>query len=281
MEGKHCSSLERLHASGERHPPGRRVHAHRWAARSRAATSTAGRTATCRASTCSATSAAAASGRWRTAAAGDHRPHGHEPQHQLVRRERVRRALRDRPQRLPLPGHRARVQRTSRPPRSSTASTGSFTRASPSVAVAAGSARRPPSRASRWRSSSCAPSTIHRPRTDYFTDDEGRSGEIARSTRCGRPASRAAAAAATLYCPTRRVTRAEMAIFLDKELNLAGTRARISSMTTTARPARARSTGSPPRASPAAAARGEYCPTSSVTRGQMAAFLRRALDYAP
>ena len=55
--------------------------------------------------------------------------------------------------------------------------------------------------------------------TDYFTDDDGLSGESSINalraanitSGCGSP---------TLYCPTRPVTREEMAIFLDKELNL-------------------------------------------------------------
>ena len=113
---------------------------------------------------------------------------------------------------------------------------------------------------------------------DYFTDDEGRSGESSINalreagitSGCGSP---------TLFCPTRRVTRAEMAIFLDKELNLPPTgtdyfddddgktgEASINRM------AAAGITGG--------CGTRQFCPTSSVTRGQMAAFLLRADAYA-
>ena len=80
------------------------------------------------------------------------------------------------------------------------------------------------------------------------------------------------------YCPTRPVTRAQMAVFLLKAKHGA---------TTSRRPARAvfadvpcpgavrapGSSSSPPRASPAAAADGNYCPSNPVTRAQMAVFL--------
>ena len=115
--------------------------------------------------------------------------------------------------------------------------------------------------------------------TDYFTDDEGRSGEASINalrhagitSGCGSP---------TLYCPTRRVTRAEMAIFLDKELNLPATGTDFftddngrTGEASINRLAAADITGG--------CATNRYCPTASVTRGQMAAFLKRALEYAP
>ena len=114
--------------------------------------------------------------------------------------------------------------------------------------------------------------------TDYFTDDEGLSGESAINalreanitSGCGSP---------TLYCPKRSVTREEMAIFLVKEQNLplapAGTdyfddddgRSGESSINALAHAGQTGGCGTR-----------KYCPTASVTRGQMAAFLRRALD---
>lgn len=115
--------------------------------------------------------------------------------------------------------------------------------------------------------------------TDYFTDDEGRSGESSINalreagitSGCGSP---------TLFCPTRRVTRAEMAIFLDKELNPPATSTDFfddddgklgeSSIN---RLAAAGITGG--------CGTRRYCPTASVTRGQMAAFLQRADAYVP
>jgi hypothetical protein len=114
---------------------------------------------------------------------------------------------------------------------------------------------------------------------DYFTDDEGRSGESSINalreagitSGCGSP---------TLFCPTRRVTRAEMAIFLDKELKPPATSTDFfddddgklgeSSIN---RLAAAGITGG--------CGTRKYCPTASVTRGQMAAFLKRALEYVP
>jgi glucose/arabinose dehydrogenase len=113
---------------------------------------------------------------------------------------------------------------------------------------------------------------------DYFTDDEGRSGESSINalraagitSGCGSP---------TLFCPTRRVTRAEMAIFLDKELNLPSTGTDFfddddgkTGEASINRLAAAKITGG--------CGTRRFCPTSSVTRGQMAAFLLRADAYA-
>jgi glucose/arabinose dehydrogenase len=115
--------------------------------------------------------------------------------------------------------------------------------------------------------------------TDYFTDDEGRSGESSINalraagitSGCGSP---------TLFCPTRRVTRAEMAIFLDRELDLPSTSTdffddddgKLGEAAINRLAASGITGGCGTR---------EYCPTASVTRGQMAAFLKRALEYTP
>ena len=92
----------------------------------------------------------------------------------VVRRERIRRALRSRTA-------SARSIASSRPnsptsPRapSSTTSTGSSTRGSPAAAPPRSTARRPTSPASRWRSSWTGRWTCQRPGPDAFTDDEGR-----------------------------------------------------------------------------------------------------------
>jgi glucose/arabinose dehydrogenase len=113
---------------------------------------------------------------------------------------------------------------------------------------------------------------------DYFTDDEGRSGESSINalraanitSGCGSP---------TLFCPTRRVTRAEMAFFLDKALNLPPTGPEFfddddgkSGEAAINRLAAAKITGG--------CGTRRFCPTSSVTRGQMAAFLLRADAFA-
>jgi glucose/arabinose dehydrogenase len=117
--------------------------------------------------------------------------------------------------------------------------------------------------------------------TDYFTDDEGRSSE---------PSINALAAAgitsgctATEFCPTAPVTREQMAVFLDRELDLPSAPpdvdyfddddGRFSEGSINAM-AHAGLTGGcgPTR---------QFCPTANVTREQMAAFLRRALAYTP
>lgn len=112
--------------------------------------------------------------------------------------------------------------------------------------------------------------------TDYFTDDDGTTHEIA--------INRVAHAGITggcadgLYCPTATVTRAQMASFLSRALGLvdgggidyftdddgstheiAINRVAHAGITTGCAPS-------------------TYCPLASVTRGQMAAFLMRALD---
>jgi hypothetical protein len=111
--------------------------------------------------------------------------------------------------------------------------------------------------------------------TDFFSDDAGRTGEAA--------INRVAAAGITsgcgpnLYCPTANVSRGQMASFLARAFNLPTTttdyftdddgttheaninRIRLAGITT-------------------GCTATTYCPTANVTRGQMAAFLRRALE---
>ncbi len=114
--------------------------------------------------------------------------------------------------------------------------------------------------------------------TNYFTDDNGITGES--SINALRAAGITSGCTATQFCPTRPVTRAQMAIFLDKELNPPDTNTDFfddddgkTGESSINRLASAGITGG-------CAAR-RYCPTASVTRGQMAAFLRRADAYAP
>jgi glucose/arabinose dehydrogenase len=114
--------------------------------------------------------------------------------------------------------------------------------------------------------------------TNYFTDDNGITGES--SINALRAAGITSGCTATQFCPTRPVTRAQMAIFLDKELNPPDTSTDFfddddgkTGESSINRLASAGITGG-------CAAR-RYCPTASVTRGQMAAFLRRADTFAP
>jgi glucose/arabinose dehydrogenase len=110
--------------------------------------------------------------------------------------------------------------------------------------------------------------------TDYFTDDNGIVGES--SINALREANVTGGCAPNRFCPSARVSRAQMAIFLVKELSLPPTstdyfddddgltgEASINAL------AAAGLTGG--------CATRRYCPTSSVTREQMAAFLHRAL----
>jgi glucose/arabinose dehydrogenase len=110
--------------------------------------------------------------------------------------------------------------------------------------------------------------------TDYFTDDNGITGES--SINALAEAGVTSGCAPNLFCPHSRVTRAQMAIFLVHELNLPPTatdyfddddgktgEGAINSL------AEAGLTGG--------CGTRMYCPAASVTREQMAAFLHRAL----
>jgi glucose/arabinose dehydrogenase len=110
--------------------------------------------------------------------------------------------------------------------------------------------------------------------TDYFTDDNGITGES--SINALAEAGITGGCAPNLFCPTRPVTRAQMAIFLVNELNLppSGTDffddddGKTGESSINALAAAGLTGGCGTR---------RYCPTSSVTREQMAAFLHRAL----
>jgi Glucose / Sorbosone dehydrogenase/S-layer homology domain len=110
--------------------------------------------------------------------------------------------------------------------------------------------------------------------TDYFTDDNGITGES--SINALAAAGITGGCEPNHFCPTRPVTRAQMAIFLVRELSLPPTstdyfddddgktgESSINSL------AAAGLTGG--------CATRRYCPASNVTREQMAAFLHRAL----
>jgi S-layer homology domain len=110
--------------------------------------------------------------------------------------------------------------------------------------------------------------------TDYFTDDNGITGES--SINALAEAGITGGCAPNLFCPTRPVTRAQMAIFLVNELNLPPTATdffddddgKTGESSINALAAAGLTGGCGTR---------RYCPTSNVTREQMAAFLHRAL----
>jgi S-layer family protein len=110
--------------------------------------------------------------------------------------------------------------------------------------------------------------------TDGFVDDDGTSHEDAINRLAA--AGIASGCAPTRYCPRNVVSRGQMATFLARGLELeAAVRDwysdddRSSHQTNINRLAESRITRG--------CAHGLFCPTSSVTRGQMAAFLHRAL----
>lgn len=110
--------------------------------------------------------------------------------------------------------------------------------------------------------------------TNYFRDDDGITGEasIDRLAAAGFTGG----CAADRYCPSDPVTREQMAMFLDRAFELDDTSTDFFSddsgrtgEVAINRLAAARLTGG--------CGVGRYCPTASVTREQMAAFLHRAL----
>lgn len=110
--------------------------------------------------------------------------------------------------------------------------------------------------------------------TDYFSDDDGITGEasINRLAEAGFTGG----CATDLFCPSNPVTREQMAMFLDRAFELEDTAIDFFTDDTGRtgevainRLAAAGLTGG--------CGGGKYCPTASVTREQMAAFLHRAL----
>jgi len=109
---------------------------------------------------------------------------------------------------------------------------------------------------------------------DYFTDDNGSTHED--SINRVRAAGIAFGCSATTYCPNSTVTRGQMAAFLDRALPLADATADYFTDDETST-----FEDSINRVREGEIAFGcsatKYCPNSAVTRGQMAAFLHRAL----
>jgi glucose/arabinose dehydrogenase len=110
--------------------------------------------------------------------------------------------------------------------------------------------------------------------TDYFSDDNGISGE--NSINSLREANITGGCAPNRFCPKASVTRAQMAIFLAKALNLPATTTdyfddddgKTGESSINRMAAAGLTGGCAPR---------KYCPSAYITREQMAAFLRRAL----
>ena len=144
---------------------------------------------------------------------------------------------------------------------------------SPAAARRRSSARRARSPAPRWRCSSTVRSLCPRRPSTISTTTTARPAKAA-STPWPRPRSPAAAArAASARRPRSRAPRWRCSW---TALWPCPTPRPTTSTTTTGGPARAASMPWRSRPSPVAAAQRRYCPTSSVTREQMAAFLYRA-----
>jgi glucose/arabinose dehydrogenase len=110
--------------------------------------------------------------------------------------------------------------------------------------------------------------------TDYFDDDDGIGGES--SINALAQAGIASGCGTRLYCPTQSVKRVHMAIFLDRALGLPPTSTDFfdddDGMIGEASINRLAASGIT-----GGCATRQFCPNASVTREQMAAFLRRAL----
>jgi hypothetical protein len=112
--------------------------------------------------------------------------------------------------------------------------------------------------------------------TDYFSDDTGHTGEA--SINRLRAAGITSGCTLGHYCPTAPVSRAEMASFVARAFSLAAS----TSDYFTDDDGTTHETNIN-RVAAAGITKGctttTYCPSADVTRGQMAAFLRRALQY--
>ena len=111
--------------------------------------------------------------------------------------------------------------------------------------------------------------------TDYFTDDNGTTHE--QNINRVRAANITSGCTATTYCPNAVVTREQMATFLTKGFALPSTTTDYFTDDETSSHEvsinRVRAAGITTGCTPTT-----YCPLADVTRGQMAAFLRRALE---
>ena len=110
---------------------------------------------------------------------------------------------------------------------------------------------------------------------DYFTDDESSSHE--QRINSSRAASVTSGCGRGVYCPGSSITRAQVAIYLSRALGLPSTTKDYFSDDNgmAAEPAINRLAAAGITTGCGA---GKFCPRDRITRDQMAAFLRRALD---
>ena len=114
--------------------------------------------------------------------------------------------------------------------------------------------------------------------TDFFTDDNGTTFEANINRLAASGITKGCTA--TTFCPTATVTRGQMAAFLDRAFALPATTTDFftddNGTTFEANINRLAASGITTGCSATT-----YCPTAEVTRGQMAAFLHRALVKYP
>ena len=120
--------------------------------------------------------------------------------------------------------------------------------------------------------------SLPRTTTDFFTDDNGTTFEANINRLAASGITKGCTA--TTFCPTATVTRGQMAAFLDRAFALPATTTDFftddNGTTFEANINRLAASGITTGCSATT-----YCPTAEVTRGQMAAFLHRALVKYP
>ncbi len=127
----------------------------------------------------------------------------------------------------------------------------------------------------RWRRSSPGRSTCQRRIRDYFNDDEGNAheGNINRLAAAGITEG---CTTATTFCPDDSVSRAQMASFLARALNLPkANRDYFNDDEGNTHEANINRLAKSGITQGCNSANTQFCPEDSVTRGQMAAFLYR------
>lgn len=114
---------------------------------------------------------------------------------------------------------------------------------------------------------------------ERFTDDNGSPYEAAINAVAAAGITSGCNVAGTEFCPTKEVTRAEMATFLVKAFKLAATSNDLFvDDEDSLHEANINALGNAGVTSGCDSVKKLYCPSSFVTRGQMATFIRRAMD---
>jgi S-layer homology domain/D-alanyl-D-alanine carboxypeptidase len=114
---------------------------------------------------------------------------------------------------------------------------------------------------------------------ERFTDDNGSPYEAAINSVAAAGITSGCNVAGTEFCPTKEITRAEMATFLVKAFKLVASSTDVFiDDEDSIHEANINALGAAGVTSGCDAVKKLYCPTNVVTRGQMATFIRRAMD---